>query len=375
VAGKPAVLPLGVSSLSEPTTAFVTHWEALFAEVPNGSPFLSPDWTSAWLKVHADSLTPRGWRWRTGDHELPAALALLVPRAVRRGPFTWRQFCLNTDGELPGDSVVIENNGLLCHENALVSASQALANEIGASRVDEFVASGIDEQHLRAFLAAFPDWRADIEERPSFVVDLATVRAMGGDVLQCVSPNTRSQIRRAVRRYEESAQLEVEMATTVAEATSMLEELIALHTQRWRAEGQSGAFASPARRAFHFDFVSRGVQRETAVLLRVRSGPTTVGVLYFLCANGMANFYQGGFARTDDPHLKPGLVSHSFAIRHFARRGFVEYDFLASPQAESRYKQSLSTNQRTLYWLTLARPSLKNALLESARRARSSFRR
>jgi CelD/BcsL family acetyltransferase involved in cellulose biosynthesis len=301
-------------------------------------------------------------------------MALLVPRDIRRGPFKWRQFCLNTDGEPPGDSVVIENNGLLCREDLLVEASRALADEIRASRVDEFVASGIDERHLRAFLAAFSDWHADVEARPSFVVDLTMVRAKGGDVLQCVSSNTRSQIRRAVRRYEESARLDVEMATSATEAVAMLEELIDLHNNRWSAEGQSGAFASAARRSFHFDFVSRGVQHETAVLLRICSGPTTIGVLYFLCANGMANFYQGGFARTDDPHLKPGLISHCFAIRHFADRGFSEYDFLASPLAESRYKQSLSTGQRTLYWLTLARPNLKNTLLEFARRARLSFR-
>jgi len=148
--------------------------------------------------------------------------------------------------------------------------------------------------------------------------------------------------------------------------------LMVLHTVRWQAAGGGGAFASPKRRDFHRGFVRQAVPAGEAHVMRVRVGTETVAVLYNLVANGLVNFYQSGFHQPDDPHLKPGLVSHCLAIRHFAAAGFREYDFLASAPGESRYKQSLSTNQRTLYWLTLSRPNVKNAVLRLARHVRAA---
>jgi CelD/BcsL family acetyltransferase involved in cellulose biosynthesis len=157
-------------------------------------------------------------------------------------------------------------------------------------------------------------------------------------------------------------------------AESWLDELIALHDARWRAIGQEGAFASPKRRAFHFGFLRSAVPRNEAYVMRIRTGTQTVGVLYGILSHGLVNFYQSGFHTTGDPHLKPGLVSHCLAIRHFAAAGYREYDFLASAPGESRYKQSLATNQRDLHWLTLSRPSYKHDMLRIVRGARRAYR-
>lgn len=351
---------------------FVGEWESVFESQGDASPFLLPSWVAQWLAVHGEELKPEIYRWGNGAAQLPDAIALLVPGVRRRGPVAFRQLYLNTDGEAQCDSVVVENNRLLCRPHLQSQATATLAAFVVRAKCDEFVISGVDGDERDRWISAFPGWWAEIEPRQSCYVDLEVVRSHGGDPLACMSANTRSQVRRSVRKYEAVAPLEYDVARTGDDAVKMLEELIVLHNARWQAAGGAGAFASSKRRDFHAGFVRRAVPRGEAHIMRVRCGSETIAVLYNLVAHGFVNFYQSGFHQPDSSHLKPGLVSHCLAIRHFAAAGFREYDFLASAPGESRYKESLSTNQRTLYWLTLARPNVKNAVLRLARHVRAS---
>lgn len=328
-----------------------------------------------WRRVHDADLHPREFRWQVTGSEAPVAVALLVPRVRYRAGLRFRQLLLNTDGEAPADSVVIENNRVLCLPSHRQAAVAALAAQVRESEADEFITAGIDETELTNLVAAFPRWAADIESRTSHYVDLSAVRARGGDVMDCLRANTRAQLRRSLRKYEELGPLAYDIAQNGSEATAMLEELIGLHEAAWRRKGQAGAFASKKRREFHFGFVEQGVPRGEAHLMRVRAGRQCIGILYNLTAHGRVSFYQSGLRVADDPHFKPGLVSHLLAIRHFSARGFLEYDFLTSAPGEARYKQSLSTDQRTLFWLTLVRPNSKSMALRAARRIRRLLRR
>lgn len=354
----------------EPLAELERKWERLFRQ-STASPFLTPQWVAQWLEVHSQALRPTLFEYDVQGS--PVAMALLVPSIRRRGPVAFRQLHLNTDGEPASESVVVENNSLLCLDEALPASLERLALAVRAADVHEFVIAGLIESQLSAFIAAFPGWSADIECRFSSLVDLEAVRRQGGDLLPLLSANKRSQLRRAIRKYEAVAPLTIEAASSVVDAEIFLRDLIGLHEARWQAVGHSGAFASPARLAFHKGFVRRALPAGAASLVRVRCGDETIGVIYCLTAKGKVNFYQSGFRRTDDPHLKPGLVSHLLAIRHFAESGHDEYDFLASARGESNYKQSLETGQRPLYWLTLARPSIRNAVLRISRRFRRSL--
>jgi CelD/BcsL family acetyltransferase involved in cellulose biosynthesis len=348
---------------------FVHHWQQLFATESWASPFLSPLWVKHWLAVQGQLLAVTPFMYPEGE-PAPRAMALLVESHVRRGPLVFRRLHLNTDGERAAESVYIENNALLCRPESRVEALQALVARVSRSRVHEFVVAGMDDDELGRFVSAFAGWVPDIDTRPSPYVDLGKVREQGGDLLPCLRANTRAQLRRALKKYEHTAPLQYDVARTPGDATQLLSELIALHELRWQRRGHSGAFASQARRDFHFHFAADAVPKGAAHLMRVRCGDDTVGVLYNLTAHARVNFYQSGFRVTNDPHLKPGWVSHYLAIRHFAELGYREYDFLASAPGESRYKHSLSTDERSLHWLTLARPSFRNALLRYARRLR-----
>ncbi len=348
---------------------FLRDWGTLYEANPQASPFLSPTWLAQWLKIHEAQLTPtRLLISRVGGD--PVAALVLVPGVHRRLGVPFRQLSLNTDGEPPGDSVVVENNAVLALPEYLQLATQTLATVVEKSETHEFIASGIGKEQLDLLCAAFPSWNADVVSRPASLVDLAAVRAADGDLLPLLSANTRAQLRRSLRKFEREGPLRVYVAANGEQAVSFLEELIALHEERWRVRGQKGAFATSSRRLFHIGFVRRAHPVGHAHLLRVCVGERTIGVLYFLSGHGRLNFYQSGFCATQDPHLKPGLVSHYLAIRHFAHSGWGEYDFLASLPDEGRYKRSLATSERSLYWLTLSRPALRNTLVQLVRRLR-----
>ena len=62
--------------------------------------------------------------------------------------------------------------------------------------------------------------------------------------------------------------------------------------------------------------------------------------------------YQSGFAYSEDPREKPGLVCHTLAIDHYARLGMRVYDLLGG---DDRYKKTLAGGGEALHWATLRR--------------------
>ncbi|HEV7498920.1 MAG TPA: GNAT family N-acetyltransferase, partial [Vicinamibacteria bacterium] len=202
-------------------------------------------------------------------------------------------------------------------------------------------------------------------EVESHYVDLARLGPGPDAVPPGLSANTREQLRRSARIYGRDGPLRVEAAADVPEALAMLDELAQLHQNRWTGRGKPGVFASSRFIAFHRDLVARAFPSGGVQLLRIRAGATVIGLLYNFVYKGRVYFYQGGLRFSDDNRLKPGLVAHAAAIRHARDAGLREYDFLAG---DDRYKQSLSTDSRTLRWLVFERPTLKMKALRLLRR-------
>jgi CelD/BcsL family acetyltransferase involved in cellulose biosynthesis len=201
-------------------------------------------------------------------------------------------------------------------------------------------------------------------------VDLARVRA-AGDYLSLLSANARAQIRRALRLFEARAPITLETASSVAEASAIFDELVTLHRRNWQWRGKEGAF-TPFVRAFHERLIRRRFDAGEIQLLRVRSGPATIGSLYNFVFDGVIYFYQSGIAWQADAKLKPGLVCHAEAVAHNASLGHQRYDFLGG---ESRYKKTLATDDhRHLVWARIQRPRLRFRVEDALRDARNLAR-
>ncbi len=57
-----------------------------------------------------------------------------------------------------------------------------------------------------------------------------------------MSPKVRKHLRQNLRAYEALGELRCERAESREAAGAMLEELVALHQERWTQKGQTGAF-------------------------------------------------------------------------------------------------------------------------------------
>jgi CelD/BcsL family acetyltransferase involved in cellulose biosynthesis len=276
---------------------------------------------------------------------------------------------LSQTGAEAEDAITIEHNGIVCapdrEDECLTSALARMLERKGGW--DEVIASGLTAERAQHYRAAAQRIGATVRIaaiRPYFYVDLRTVRERFADHLEALSSNTRYQIRRAMRAYEQRGELRCVRAASSVEALEFFEQMGKLHQKSWVDRARPGAFANPYfvkfhRRLIHDTFADGHIQ-----ILRITAGPHVVGYLYNLVRDGVVLSYQSGFDYEADAKLKPGLVCHSLAIAHNMAEGNTTYDLLAG---DSQYKRSLATTDGEMQWLRICRPRLSLRVEDSLR--------
>ncbi|HEY2134133.1 MAG TPA: GNAT family N-acetyltransferase, partial [Acetobacteraceae bacterium] len=184
---------------------------------------------------------------RAGD--VVVVLAALIPVRRREGPFRADALRLHEAGTPARDIISIEYNGLLVAREWVGRAEAAALDFLLDGRV---VAGRRDELHLKSVTAAYEAFipgsaklHSVPSRKPSWYVDLDAVRASGRGYLDRLIANTRQQIRRARRLYEQRGALSITRARDVGEALDMLDGLAALHQPYWIGRGHPGAFSYP----------------------------------------------------------------------------------------------------------------------------------
>lgn len=337
--------------------------------------FLSASWTEAWLRDFGAARRPLGLVYHDAGEAV--GCALLSFGWVKLGPFPVRRAYLNASGV----GVGCEHNDILVRATHRAGVLDDLVRRVLAEGVDELALVGTREGLMRELLARWPGGSHEGHLSDSPYVDLEALRRSGKPYLEALSSNTRSQIRRSTRLYEERfGPPELRRATSPDEAEAWFGEMASLHGATWRERGEEGAFADAAVRAFHLRLLREGAKGGlsdglVAEVLRVRFGDEVVGFLYNLRYRGRVSFYQSGLAyHGDDNRLKPGLVAHALAVDHYLAAGEAEYDFLGGEPASVRYKTSLATDRRVLAWVELPCPSYKMRALRALRHARRRVR-
>jgi len=250
--------------------------------------------------------------------------------------------------------------------------------------VDMLRLAGFDAESATALRRHWPQGPQAGFASEDRYVPLSTLRAEARGYLRSLSKNTREQIKRSSRLYEQQhGAAQLQPVTDLAGAQASFAELLALHLKRFAGRGQDSALANVRAQQFHQRLIAQcmaGDRTEAggAVLkitfLRARFGAFTVGILYLLEYESRIYFYQSGFHYTDDRRAKPGLVTHALAIQHCLDAGFEEYDFLAGETNSMQYKVSLGSAVRTLVWWDLSRSNLKTHALNGLRSLRKRLR-
>jgi CelD/BcsL family acetyltransferase involved in cellulose biosynthesis len=322
--------------------------------------FLSWGWIATWLAMLPADQVPELAVVRDGERPISACF-LARHRTMRHHVMPMRARFLNSTGVARYDELCIEHNAVL-GVDALGALLELLPHDW-----DELVVSGLD----REALATVPEpWRVCIDgEVAAPFVDLERVRRAPDGYVSLLGRSTRSQLRRARR---DAGELTVEHATSLDQALSIYDELVALHTASWYERGDAGAFADPWFDAFHRRLIVDRFATGELELVRVRARDHTVGCLYNLVWRGRVVFYQSGLAAAAGAHDKPGYLCHAAAIEAAAAAGHITYDFLAG---DGRYKRNLATDQGLLVWARIQRPLVRFAVEDGLRALRRLARR
>lgn len=342
-------------------------WASLSGFCPSRNVFLRPAWTSQWLSTFGRGLQTRILTIHDEEDAI-VGMTLVSFRTDDAKHLRMRRVYLGAYGEENRQSVATEYNGFVCRPGSENIVAKALVDYLGGERWDELTAHAMsDGPALRALEEALRDLHCQRVDLANPFVDFEALPAGADSYLSALSSNTRAQVRRCFRLYEERGPLTVQAAQDVPSALRTLDELAELHQATWTARGEHGAFASPEFLAFHRALISDTFDAGGVLLLRVLAGTHVIGLLYCLVDEGKVSFYQSGFHYEPDNRLKPGLTAHALAIQYCRDRGFREYDFLAGG---SQYKRSLSTGSRRQAWFSARRPTWKVAALDTLRAVR-----
>jgi hypothetical protein len=343
--------------LFSPDAGLPVWWAALYERVKNPSIFLSPQWVQAWLEIYGADFKGKVLSWWFDD--LCVAGGLLLFRPAKRGPFPIRFAILNTAGEIDENAPFIEYNDVLCLPGYEEVVTDSLGGYLADQAWDRLYLAGYAAESVLASLGsrALPG-KWDSLEKNSPYIDLTALKENGLDGY--LSSNTRSQIRRSIKLYESRGELQFNVAKDLNESIQYLDVLARLHRAAWDRRGAAGGFRASRFIQFHKTLVERLLPVKAVELVRVTVGEQDIGYLYNFLSHGKVYFYQSGFAFEEDSKIKPGLVTHYLAVKHYCARGLKEYDFMAG---DARYKKSLAKSNRKLYWSWVDRGNAKMKLI------------
>lgn len=332
-----------------PIPVLAKLWGSVFDE-SDASFFLSPTWISSWLELSSSS--PYLFSALQNGVEVAVAILNCNTRGVQ--PLGGETFYLNSTGDESEDRIFIEYNDILFRRNAspclrrtvidgLLQSLQTHRNRAGSFSVN-IPRSALDSQ---GYKSNFGKVQTQLSDAVNYV-DLEKARTKQG-YLSLLSRNTRYQIRRSERLYQEQygSTLSFESADTAETAIAWLDHLAALQIERWQSAKITSSFEDPFFRAFVAELCRKGIPRGEVDLLRFRVDETIIGyVLSFLSRNEVLNYQAAFTTRDPDNRFKPGLLCHSKAIDHYTEKNFSTYNFLSG---DAQYKKSLSTNTEKIF--------------------------
>lgn len=357
--------------LANTTQALEKQWLEL-EEKSNCSVFLTWGWIGNWLTIVADELEIFVLRAEL-DREIVGLGLLVAERIKRRGLIKSNTMVLNSIKHSP-NNMIIEHNRLLLKTGLEEAVSRAVLHflESNFSDTEEFIIPYSDQNcDIKAVCRdfSFSCMSADIVESP--FIDLDFIRRNKKTYMDCLSKNTRHQLRKSLKAYQAMGELGVEEAGDQKVALAFFEKLKELHQHSWQQRGRSGSFNNQLWEKFHRNIINNQFASQQVQLLRIFVGNHDIGIIYSLVHKGRVNMLQTGFDYDFVKNAKPGYVCHYLAVEHNLTKGLCVYDFLAG---DSQYKRSLANTMAYQEDLILQRKKLKfffeNALVYLYRKFR-----
>lgn len=328
--------------------------------------FLSWQWLGHWLDVYEPDVRVL----RVTENGRLIGLGMVTTSNERRhGVLRSRCLRLHQTGSRVLDQIWIEYNGFLAEHGRDREVSSACLKFLEAQRDtwDEFIVGAIDAEEADFFARTMNLFKHVRWEAPCYGVDLDQLRRSGRHYLDTLSRNTRYQINRAHRLYEERGPVKLIRPDTVDEALAVFDSIGPRHLERWGSGPDQSGFANPDFVRFHRSLIRSQWPEGGVDLVSLRVGEDVIASFYNLLHNQVVYFYLGGMMTESDNKLKPGLLGHSLCIEDYRQHGFHYYDFMGG---DERYKSNLGTCHRQLVQVALQRPRFKLRLENALREAK-----
>ena len=332
--------------------------------------FLSWQWLGHWLAVYR----PRAELLQVTDGGRVIGLGIVVPTEERRhGVLRSRCLRLHQTGHRHQDQIWIEYNGFLAETGREQEVAEACLRHLCEkdSEWDEFIIGAINAGEADRF-AQLTGLHSHLRwEAPCFGVDLNALRDSGQHYLDTLSRNTRHQINRAHRLYEQRGALRLVRPDCTSEAVSIFDSIGPLHLHRWGDGPDQSGYANPDFVRFHRSLIQDQWASGGVDLVSLQAGEEVIASFYNLLYGQNVYFYLGGMKTEPDNRLKPGLLGHSLCIEDYRQHGFHYYDFMGG---DERYKSQLGCFHSQLVQVSLQRGRFKLRLEDVMRSARNRLR-
>lgn len=315
----PRALTVEVVADSPGFAALRPRWNELLCASGADNPFLTWEWLHTWWAHAGDAGTLRIIVIRSGD-----ALLAIAPMRLVKGRVSWlsRLEFLGT-GHAGSDYLdLIVRRG---YENECLDA---MADWLQARRLAvrfQHVPQDSLAMRLAATLSARRWTAIAADDGTCPIVPLAghTFESY----LATLGSSHRANFRRRLKSLGQRFDVRFELVTADTDRCRMLSTLAAFSERRWRDQGGSSAFMTPAVRAFQDDVTRRALDRGWLRMYALRLDGEIAAVMYGFQYGGRFYFYQHGF---DDRFrdYSVGLVLMGLTIRAALDEGAREFDML-----------------------------------------------
>ncbi len=322
-------------------------------EKANNSFFLSWHWINTWLKKCAG----KPILVSTYKDNILVALGFLEHNIETRHRFlNVNQLWLNRCGNHDKDQIWIEHNDFLIDAKYSTKLRPLLAEKIfyHFTGVEELII-GVSSNLIQNDFAQTPFKNRSTWQASSYEVDFEKIPQQ--DYLQSLSKNTRQQITRSIRLFEQKyGDIHLQHADTIDNAVCMLGEAAKLHITNWQSKNINSGFSNPVFNTFHQQLLMSAMPCKHIDLICIKAGDQLIGYLYNFIYKNKAYFYLSALTKFNESKLKPGLVAHALVIDKYIKSGLLSYDFLAG---DAQYKAQLSNTKHQFSTQCFYRNKLK----------------
>jgi CelD/BcsL family acetyltransferase involved in cellulose biosynthesis len=309
--------------------------------------FLTWTWISCWLKTYK----PKIILVTASINQKPVCIGLFTKSTQkRRGFITSRQIRLHQMGDPLKDQIWMEYNDFICEHKYQASAVHACLSALDNDRHwDEIILSMMTA--TRALEVSSQNNHAVLDMyRPSYSVNLENIRKSNKTYLDFLTSNTRYQINRSIRLYEnEYGKISLIVAETTQQALDFFHQAGPFHLKRWKDSG----YTNHQFIVFHENLIQQSFDRNNISLLKIQAGDETIAIMYYHLVNKTVYFYLHGLKYESNKKLKPGLVAHTVATQYFHDLGMEKYDYMGG---YSQYKEQLADLSEKLVTVIIQRP-------------------